>query len=156
MKRFVALTSFLAFACTCFSQTVVNTTGNTISTADYTFEYSIGEVSITTLQETVNPTNFFITQGLLQPQVKFVNPACEIINDTVQFFPNPTRNILSVVSRYDWITSYVIYAADGKLVRFAPFINNQIDISALANAVYFIKLFPGCDNKYRVLKVIKQ
>jgi hypothetical protein len=135
-------------------QKLVNTTGNTIGDNNLTIEYSIGEISITTLF-TVNSTNY-VTQGLLQPSVKVINPDCAIINDTLNYFPNPAVNILSVIGKTDWITGYRIYASDGKLVRIAPFISNQINMYHLPGGVYFIKLYPGCDNKNRILKVIKQ
>lgn len=136
------------------AQSLVNTTGKTIGNSSITIEYSVGEISITTLTSSGN-TNY-ITQGLLQPTIKLINPACEVINDTLNYFPNPTENILSVIARNDWITGYHIYATDGKLVRVAPFISNQINMYNLPGGAYFIKLFPGCDNKYRILKVIKQ
>lgn len=135
-------------------QQLINSTGTTISNNSITIEYSIGEISIITL---VSPANTnYVTQGLLQPTVKMIGPACEIINDTINIFPNPTQNILSVVAKFDWITGYHIYTTDGKLVRAAPFISNQINMYNLPGAAYFIKLFPGCNNKYRILKVIKQ
>lgn len=135
------------------AQQLVNTTGNTIGDNNMTIEYSIGEIAITTLVA-ANSTNY-VTQGLLQPTVKMINPACEIINDTLNYFPNPTRNILSVIGRSDWITGYRIYATDGKLLRVAPFISNQINMYNLPGGVYFIKLYPGCNDKYRILKVVK-
>jgi hypothetical protein len=134
------------------SQSLVNTTGNTIVSNSYQIEYSVGEISITTLAGSSN----FITQGLLQPTLKVINPDCQIINEPLQNFPNPTRDKLRLVGQFDWITGYHIYAADGKLVRVASFINNYIDISNLPAATYFIKLYPACDNKYKVLKVVKQ
>jgi hypothetical protein len=115
-------------------------------------EYSIGEIAINTLVTQGNG----VTQGLLQPTIKAISPACEIVNDTISFFPNPTLNIVRVVGRLDWITSYRIYAADGKLLRVAPFFNNQINIYNLPGGAYFIKLYPGCNDKFRILKVIKQ
>ena len=134
------------------AQSVINSTGASLNDASYQFEYSIGEISITTLSVTSN----FVTQGLLQPQVKYLNPQCEIINAPLQTFPNPTRDKFRMVGQFDWITGYHIYAADGKLVRVTPFYNNYIDLSNLPAATYFIKLYPACDNKFRVLKVVKQ
>ena len=134
------------------AQSVINSTGASLHDASYQFEYSIGEISITTLSATSN----FVTQGLLQPQVKYLNPQCEIINAPLQTFPNPTRDKFRMVGQFDWITGYHIYAADGKLVRVTSFYNNYIDLSNLPAATYFIKLYPACDNKFRVLKVVKQ
>jgi hypothetical protein len=150
---------FLSLVCLCgfslpqlFAQSVINSTGVSLKDASFQFEYSIGEISITTLAASSN----FITQGLLQPQVKYLNPQCEIINAPMQTFPNPTRDKFRMVGQYDWITGYHIYAADGKLVRVASFINNYIDLFNLPAATYFIKLYPACDNKFKVLKVVKQ
>lgn len=135
-----------------FSQSVINTTGTTISNHAFTFEYSIGEIAITTHLSQEN----ILTQGLLQPTVKVNNPDCDIVNAALLSFENPTRNKVRIVGRYDWITDYQIYAADGKLVRVAKFQNNYIDIAELPAAVYFIKLYPGCNTGNRVLKVLKQ
>ena len=49
-------------------QTVVNSTGNTIRNDLYYFEYSVGEIAITTINNKSNNA----TQGLLQPIVKVV------------------------------------------------------------------------------------
>lgn len=154
-KRFWVIFVFAVFTfCKVSAQKVVNSTGATLSNDKYIFEYSVGEISITTLTAPNNAA--FTTQGLLQPNIKVINPGCNTVDDTVNCFPNPVRQFLSVVGRLDWITSYRIYAADGKLVRIADFVSNQINMSNLPGGAYFIKLYPGCNDKYRVLKVIKQ
>ena len=138
---------------------MVNTTGNTISTPDYIFEYSIGEIAITTIEDPSTIKAWFITQGLLQPMPKITGSLslCNFINDSVFYYPNPTINMLTVVTRNNWITGYRMYAADGKLIRNSFFVNNQISLADLAAGVYFVQLLPGCNNqKFRVLKVIKQ
>ena len=134
------------------AQTLVNSTGNTLKDNSYYFEYSIGEISITTLSGTSNN----VTQGLLQPNIKKVPPPCDFLDEKVLSFENPTKNLVRIVGRYDWITDYKVYAADGKLVKEGKFFNNVIDITKLPAAMYFIKLFPACNNKHKVLKVIKQ
>src|SRR5689334_10331664 len=88
----LSLISIIFFSHRASAQKLVNTTGNTISDNAYIFEYSVGEISITTLTTTGNVN--YITQGLLQPNVKLINPGCLIVNDTLNYFPNPTRNIL--------------------------------------------------------------
>ncbi len=135
-----------------FCQRIVNSTGSTIHDNSIYIEYSIGEFAITTL--TANGS--YTTQGLLQPIAKLDNPDCMVINDTISYFPNPTEDILRIVSRQNWISAYRIYASDGRLVRAAPFFNNQINLHSLPGGVYFIKLYPGCNDKFRTLKVVKQ
>lgn len=153
-KTILVVICGIFFFCSASAQKLVNTTGNTLSNDKYIIEYSVGEISITTLTETASAS--YVTQGLLQPNIKVINPACNVVNDTINCFPNPVEKILSVVGRLDWITNYRIYAADGKLVRIANFVSNQINMYNLPGGAYFIKLYPGCDNNYRVLKVIKQ
>jgi hypothetical protein len=134
------------------AQKLVNTTGNTIKDNFFSFEYSIGEISITTLDASAN----HITQGLLQPNIKLLNPQCEIINGALLSFENPTRDRVRIVGQFDWVTRYQVYATDGKLLRDSPFYNNYIDLGRLPAALYFIRLYPGCDGKFPLLKVIKQ
>jgi hypothetical protein len=134
------------------SQTVVNATGNTIKDNLYYFEYSVGEISITTLTDNTNA----VTQGLLQPNIKLVPPPCNSIDDKVIDFENPTKNLIRIVGQYDWITHYQVYAADGKLVAAGPFYNNVIDLTKYPAALYFIRLFPGCNGKFKVLKILKE
>ena len=151
-KKFFLVAIFCIITSIGFSQTVVNTTGSTVSNPDFIFEYAVGEISITTQANADNA----VTQGLLQPILKTLNPDCAIINNELLSFENPTRDKVRIVGRYDWITDYHIYAADGKLVRIAKFQNNYIDIHNLPAAIYFIRLLPGCDGHYRTLKILKQ
>lgn len=148
--------SFIIFFLTAFlntnGQTLVNSTGNTLKDNSYYFEYSIGEISITTLSGTTNN----VTQGLLQPNIKKVPPPCDFLDEKVLSFENPTRNLVRIVGRYDWVTDYKVYATDGKLVKAGKFTNNVIDLTKFPAAMYFIKLYPGCNDNYKVLKVIKQ
>ena len=142
----------LASFVTANSQTVVNSTGNTLKDNAYYFEYSVGEISITTLPGSTNN----VTQGLLQPNIKKAPPPCDFLDEKLVSFENPTRNIVRLVGRYDWITNYKVYAADGKLVKEGNFYNNTIDLTKFPAAIYFIKLFPGCNDNFKVLKVLKQ
>ena len=151
-NRIVLILIILSSSIATNSQTVVNSTGNTLKDNSYYFEYSIGEISITTIAGGTNN----VTQGLLQPNIKKVPPPCDFLDEKIISFENPTRNIVRLVGRYDWITNYKVYAADGKLVKEGRFYNNVIDLTKFPAAVYFIKLFPGCDNNFKVLKVVKQ
>ena len=136
----------------CICQQGVNSSGNTIRDNSFFLEYSVWEISINTISNSSNT----ITQGRWQPTLKIHNPTCQIINEAIIRFENPTSDIVRIVGNYDWITQYHVYAADGRLVKNASFYNNYIDLSNLASGIYFIRLFPGCDGNFKVLKVIKQ
>lgn len=152
MKLTIALVCSLLLMNRSFSQALINTTGTTVANNNYIFEYSLGELGITTISSSDN----FITQGVLQPYVKLLNKNCNIINLPLQTFPNPTRDKFRIVGQYNWIQSYEIFSSSGQLVRFETFSNNYIDLSGLPNALYFIKLHPSCDDRNQTLKVIKQ
>ena len=75
----------------------------------------------------------------------------------INYFENPTKDKLRLVGIYNWISSYQIFASDGRLVRFANFYNNYIDVSGLpAAGIYFVRLMPGCNGKYQVIKFMKR
>ena len=131
---------------------MTNTTGSTLKNSDYYFEYSVGEVAITSLQN----NSVVITQGLLQPNLKRTPPPCDFMSNKFISFENPSSNLVRLVGQYDWITSYQIFSVDGKLVKSASFYNNVIEISALPSALYFIKLFPGCNGTFKTIKILKQ
>lgn len=138
------------------AQAVVNSTGTTLTSGNYIFEYSVGEIAITTLPTGSAALNYAATQGVLQPIFKAVVRVCDVIDQPLLTYPNPATNRFRFVGPFEWITDYAVYAADGKLVRRAQLVNGSIDISTLPDAAYFIKLFPGCGDNYKILKVIKQ
>lgn len=152
MKQLVPLTICIFTQLSLKSQQILNATGATISNSNYVIEYSIGEM---TAVETMQGTSNFITQGLLQPNIKIINPDCAIINQPFQYIASPTSDIIRLVGQNNWIDAYQIFAADGKLVRQLQFYNNQIDFSNLAAGIYFIRMLPGCDNKYKTIKIFK-
>jgi hypothetical protein len=156
-KLFSLLSILLTVSVISFGQSVVNTTGATVSSGAYVFEYSIGEIAITTLTPGNATDNYAVTQGVLQPEYKVLAKVCDVISAPLITYPNPATSKFRFLGQYDWITNYSVYAADGKLVRLAaPVVNGSIDISTLPDAAYFIKLIPGCGDHFKILKVIKQ
>jgi len=109
------------------SQSLVNSTGNTLQNASVNIEYSIGEIGITTLSSTQN----FATQGLLQPIIihfkdcnlfQFVPNAFTPNNDNrndffgVKNWPEATDFELSVYNRAGQLvfkTSNILECWDG-------------------------------------------
>lgn len=61
-----------------FSQTLVNSTGNTVQNSNISIEYSIGEIGVTTLPGNQD----YATQGLLQPILQLKD--CNLL----RFLPN--------------------------------------------------------------------
>lgn len=117
----------LGISYSCMSQSLVNSTGNTLQTTSFSVEYSIGEIAITTLSSTQN----FATQGLLQPIIvhfkdcnlfQFVPNAFTPNNDNkndlfgVKNWPEATDFELSVFNRAGQLvfkTSNILECWDG-------------------------------------------
>jgi hypothetical protein len=148
----------LLLICTCCgfaasAQSLINTTGNTVTNGGIVLEYSVGEIAVNTLTS----GNSDLTQGLLQPGMKEEAPvACPAMLGDLVFYPNPTRNRSRIIGTQNWITGYMIYAADGKLVAMTPYFHQSIDLTPFAAGVYFIKFLPDCNGKYKTLKLLKQ
>jgi hypothetical protein len=143
-------------ACTTTAQSVIGSTGLSLKNDTYSIDYSIGELSISIQSTSNNGTINYVSSGVSQPYMKVVNPGCDIINDGLSYFPNPTHDKLSVVGNYNWVTNYVIYDASGHQMANSNFYNNSIDLSRLNAGVYIIILYPGCDNKFKTFKIVKQ
>ena len=60
-------------------------------------------------------------------------------NNTIKVHPNPSSGIITIDSRNETLTQVVLYNALGKNI-IETTATEQLDISALANGVYFLKL----------------
>lgn len=85
-----------------FTQTIINSTGNTLYNNNVNIEYSIGEISITTISD----NTYQITQGLLQPIFHFKD--CNLLNlIPTAFTPNGDNlNDCFGVKKWPATTSY--------------------------------------------------
>jgi gliding motility-associated-like protein len=97
-----------------FSQNVINSSGYTINNNLVSIEYSIGEISITTLTGNQN----YITQGILQPVLQFKD--CNILKLIPNAFTPNGDNINDCFGMRNWpaTSSYqlCIYNRWGQLV----------------------------------------
>jgi hypothetical protein len=77
-------------------------------------------------------------------KVVFENSVLEVTDlelDSVSLYPNPTQNIITIVSPQAIVTSATIYDIRGRKVSEVDFrnkVNYQIDLSTMEAAVYFI------------------
>lgn len=134
------------------AQKLVNTTGSVLTTDVLIVEYSVGEICISTIENSANA----FTQGLLQPYFKIVTPVCTGVKDRLVPYPNPSADRVNLWGAYDWITGYQLYAADGKLLQVVTNFSDHIKLAGLPNGVYFARLLPGCNGVYKVLKLTRQ
>ena len=96
LYRFTIILICLAKCGYAFSQTVVNSTGNTIHSSTVSVEYSIGEIGITTLADNKNN----ITQGLLHPTIRFKD--CNLLNLIPNAFTPNQDNVNDCFGVKNW------------------------------------------------------
>lgn len=85
-----------------FSQSLINSTGSTLSDGKYTIEYAIGEIAVNTLSDNQNN----LTQGLLQPIIRIKD--CNLLTFIPTAFTpnNDNLNDCFGVKQWPLTTSY--------------------------------------------------
>ncbi len=71
-----------------------------------------------------------------------------------KIYPNPVRDVLTIASDNLLIENYKIYSTNGTLILSKINSQNNIDVSGLANGIYFIEVTSESGNK--VQKFIKE
>ncbi|GHC64412.1 M36 family metallopeptidase [Ulvibacter litoralis] len=106
--------------------TLIGTVTN-LSEGDYTFQSAEGTYS----------ERFKV---VFQDQILNTNT---VDLDSVSVYPNPTQNILYIVSPKVLVQSATVYDVRGRALQtidFSSEANKQLDISSLSNALYFVEI----------------
>jgi hypothetical protein len=125
----------------------INVSGNSFSNADYSIDWSIGEL-VAVHTATSSDGFVVITNGLLQPNLPAANNSLHFTKDEISILPNPTygRIQINIQTRQQGNISIIIYDADGRKITAATVVSNGVgtikhfDLSALAAGPYFIKI----------------
>lgn len=142
------------------AQQTLNVSGHSARIGQYTFDYSIGEMS---LVSTERANSLIITQGFLQPGAFNGNqsdlgdePALSGISDQIRVYPNPTQNILHVVTE-EWVVgdfALQLLDAAGRILsiregQVAVGMNHfSLDLQSFAGGTYYLMLRkPGQDGQ---------
>ncbi len=94
------------------AQEVVSVQGDSYSNASANIHFTIGELVINTVTDGTND----ITQGFHQTNWNFVGLEDYAPNYEVTIFPNPTEDILNIITSEFENMTYSLYDAQGKLV----------------------------------------
>ena len=93
-------------------------------------------------------------------KVVFESPALGINDsnlESVSIYPNPTQNVITIVSSETIVTSATIYDIQGRKVSEVDFRNQthyQIDLSSLESSVYFVSI--STENGVITKRVLKR
>lgn len=128
------------------AQQSINVSGKDISGSGGTVSYSVGQISY----QTINGTNFTVSEGVQQPYEISVVTAIEEakdINLSASIFPNPTNEYLTLEINASTTLdmhsiSYQLYDLIGTLLQSEKITGNQtsINMTNLISATYFLKV----------------
>lgn len=130
---------------------VVNTTGGSFGNTEMLFEWSLGEMSITTIGNAAH----LVTQGFLQPNLeKQVGTEAIAIEADILAFPNPVKDYmyLSAKSIDKW--QIEIYDVTGKIILKTDF-QPKLDLQTLKPGLHIVTLIDKKGRPITSFKIIK-
>ncbi len=135
------------------SQNVLNSAGSTFSSGNTTIQFSVGEAVTSSFAN--NST--LLSQGFNQPIKSDLPTSLRYLSDldgSFSVFPSPTTEgvTLEMSDKAIVLTKIEVYAADGRLVLSQTDAKNFVNLSSLADGVYW--LCPMATNKQFSLKKI--
>lgn len=112
MIKNVLISSILVMSCALRAQEVISTQGDSFSNANGSLDFTIGEVVINTGTDGSND----ITQGFHQTNWNFLELPDYAPDYEVSIFPNPTEDILNIVTSTFENVTYILYNSQGKVI----------------------------------------
>lgn len=137
---------------------ILSSSGNSNQTNTMTIEWTLGELSITTIS---GPTTM-ITQGFHQP--RYVITALDEISETlgnINVFPNPTSDKVHMDMAFDKIRSVQVGLTDlnGKLLFKKKYVgqnmNESVSFGNLPNGSYIMNFILEDNNSKQTFKILK-
>ena len=131
------------------SSNVLNGFGTSIKVQGNTFDYSLGELAVSTIEA----DGYIITQGFLQP-IDLKIPCSDAV---LKSFPNPVLSDITIFAEGCdvEVASTKTYDLFGKLVHKGAPINNQINFSSIGVGVYLVRAYNKNDQVVGVVKILK-
>ncbi len=152
---FLVITSQITFSQS-LTPTLFSITGNSNTVSGYSVTYSLGELSVTT----INNKGYFLTQGFLQGN--YVKGP--VISDSIQIIivsPNPVYKYLNIDFRISNANKFnvEIININGSRIKLEKYSQvlygdrHSIDMEPLPKGLYFIRIFSDSGNVSQAFKV---
>lgn len=150
--RALFLLIFSLALCLLKAQSIVNTTGTTLSNASYIVDFSVGEVAVATY----NNGNKALTQGVLQPYFEVVAIEDALWNGyELAAYPNPTTGDLTIESNYSGFGQLEVFNALGQSVMKQHFDYKPVSLAHLAIGTYLIRISNIDNSIQKTIKIVK-
>jgi hypothetical protein len=147
------ITIFLIAGIRSIAQEVISTAGFNGSNVSGSLDWTIGEPVV----ETYTSANNNLTQGFQQSTVTVTSIDTYNNSADISAYPNPVNRQVNIVHNNDKTIEVEMYDAAGQFLlrRTLSGIENSIDISLLANGIYFVRVYNTSNNLIKILKVDK-
>ena len=154
MKKLIIPILFIGGWTNIYSQNTINSNGGNLTYKQYSFGYSIGEVTIPTIISSSND----ITSGVIQPTKLKIssNTTTGIINhllsnNPISVYPNPVTNILNITGIDN---TKVEFITDNGSIIHTDISNSTIDLSGFRSGIYILNISNNSQSKsFKIIKL---
>ncbi|GAA4817030.1 hypothetical protein GCM10023330_27150 [Litoribaculum gwangyangense] len=143
----------------------INTSGKDLSGNDGIFNYSIGQVFYSQIDDATHIVTEGIQQSLIEERPN--NEDIDVPEDpmapnaNILVYPNPTNNHVTLVSNgfnfNNDLNSYQLYDYQGKLLKQQVITqtNTSIDLSPLSASIYLLQVYSQ-EKLFKTIKIVKK
>jgi len=156
MKKFLTFISLIIICYNLNAQSitpsVVNSAGNYFSNNQFSLEWSLGEVVISTISS-INNT---LSQGFLQPNLPEQVSTINLKDSNLEVFPNPFSNLITILDKTNLDSKWNVklYSADGKLIIYKQY-TSQLTIESIPDGLYFLNVLDTNNIYIETIKLSK-
>lgn len=131
---------------------VINSAGNYFSNNQFSLDWSLGEVVIST----ISSSNNILSQGFLQPNLPDQVSTINLKDSNLEVFPNPFSNLITILdkSNLDSKWNVKLFSADGKLIINKQNVN-QLAIESIPDGFYYLNILDTQNNIIETIKLSK-
>lgn len=158
MKKTILISSVLMAGIALYGQPlsphVISTSGNSFSSANSRMDFTIGE----TLTSTLTAGSNVMTQGFHQPEIKFASLEDYTDDLTMNLYPNPTIQFVTLKTDYESELKVYISDMNGKtLLNSGVFVSSvMLDLGSFASGNYVLMVTDLTGKPLKSYSIIKK
>tara|TARA_B100000902_G_scaffold317651_1_gene309342 strand:+ start:2541 stop:3071 length:531 start_codon:yes stop_codon:yes gene_type:complete len=119
---------------------LISSSGGTLLKDNYNLSFSVGEIAI----ETLSQNETILTQGFHQENYNITYISEAIENHTIDFYPNPTKDIIYINCNIKEKVDLKLIDIKGVVLESIPNVSGNvqqaIDLSLFSNGSYFLEI----------------
>ncbi len=134
------------------TQYVIDANGGSAISANYSFSYSVGEISTVTLKS-ISKSNYG-TSGVIQPDPFIIIKTEEEGFQSLYLFPNPSDSYFNIHTSYQGTLEYRILDLNSKELTKGKWMGKPLQIQNLEAGAYLIELKSNNPSSVKTIKFI--